>query len=97
MVISFLKEWGMLLILTALYLVAVLRYFPGDFPATLHATLVHLAAAVPFTGGLTFLTVAFLGRGEQRPPRTTILRLYIMFGIMAEFFLGLYDYLGRNV
>ena len=97
MVISFLKTWGMILVLTALYLVAVLRYFPGDFSATLHATLMHLAGAVPFAGGLTFLVVAFLGRGEKRPPWTTILRLYIMFGIMTEFFLGLYDYLGRNV
>lgn len=87
----------MLFVMTAVYLLCVVRYFPGRLHDSLLATGAHLLTAAPVTVGATILAVSVLQRmGEGRLPWDRVLRVYLTFGIIVEFFFGLYFYLAIN-
>jgi hypothetical protein len=86
-----------LVIMTAVYLLCSLRYFPGQPAATMTDTALHLLTVAPFLIG-TILIGSSLYRkttGENISwPK--LARIYLTLGIIVEFFLGLYNYLSIN-
>ena len=87
------KEKITLVLLGIIYLLASLRYFPGRWADTAVATLSHLLSAVPITIGLTILCVSILQKmAGARLPYDRVARIYLMFGVIIEFFYGLYHY-----
>ena len=92
-----LQEKAALLVMTAVYLLCVVRYFPGRLQDSLVATGMHLLSAAPFAIGGTILIVAVLQRmGNGRLPWNRVLRIFLTLGITFEFFFGLYHYLAIN-
>ena len=91
------KEKLTLLALLTVYLLASVRYFPGQPLATLMQTLIQILSAAPFTIGLVIVLVSILRRlTSERPPWHQVLRAYLFLGIIMEFLFGLYDYLGKH-
>jgi len=81
-------------VLGAIYLLCAVRYYPGRFIDTLMATVEHLLTSLPFALGLTLVVISVFARlSGQRPPRLFTVRLFLTFGIIIEFFFGLYHYL----
>ena len=81
-----------------IYLLCTVRYYPGRPVDTLIATAEHLLASIPFSLGFTLLVVSILAKvSGQRPPWIFVVRLFLTFGIIAEFFFGLYHYLASGV
>ena len=86
-----------LFVLTGVYVLFAGRYFPGRLQESLVATGMHLLVAVPIVTGVTILVVSVLQRmGDGRLPWDRILRIFLTFGIIFEFFFGLYHYLAIN-
>jgi hypothetical protein len=86
-----------LVIMTAVYLLCSLRYFPEQPAATMTDTALHLLTVAPFLIGTILIGLSFYRKttGETISwPR--IARIYLTLGIIVEFFLGLYDYLNIN-
>ena len=91
------KEKITLTLLSLVYLAASLRVFPGRWADTGVATLKHLLSAIPITIGLTILVVSILQKGAgARLPYDRIARIYLMFGIILEFFYGLSHYVTKG-
>lgn len=91
------KEKITLTLLGIVYLLASLRYFPGRWADTAVATLSHLLSAIPITIGLTILVVSALQKiAGTRLPYDRIVRIYLMFGIITEFFYGLSNYVTQG-
>lgn len=87
-----------LILLIAVYLLVSLRLFPGDWARTLQATFWHLLMVAPYTIGVTIFFAALFRRlaGGERLSWVLILRIFITVSIILEFFLGIYDYVGRS-
>ena len=91
------KNTGSAVALGVIYLLCALRYYPGRPMDTLVATAEHLLASVPFSLGFTIVVVSVLAKvSRQKPRRFFVVRLFLTFGIIAEFFFGLYNYLSSN-
>ena len=91
---SKLRERISLVILAAVYFLCSFRYYAGDWPRSLAASLVHLLDTVPYAIGLAILIVVFLQKVlAGRLPWDRIIRIYLTIGIIIEFFFGLHDYL----
>jgi len=83
--------------MSLVYLLFVVRYFPGRMRDSLVATGMHLLVAAPVAIGGTILIVSVLQRlGDGRLPWDRIWRIFLTFGIIFEFFFGLYHYLAIN-
>lgn len=91
------KEKITLAVLCIIYLLVSMRYFPGRPVDTAVATLRHLLSSVPIAIGLTIFSVSILQKmvGEKLP-YDRIARIYLAFGLIAEFFYALYDYTSRT-
>ena len=88
------KEIIYLVVLVVIYLLCVLRYFPGQPVASLKATGLHLLDVAPYVVGLTIFAVSMLNKiGDKRLPWNSIVRIYLTLGLIIEFFYGLYNYL----
>ena len=88
------KERCTLVLLTLVYLLCVVRYYPGRLQDSLLATAEHLLTVAPFSIGATILIVSVLQRlGEGRLPWDRVARVFLGLGITFEFFFGLYHYL----
>ncbi len=86
-----------LVVMTAVYLLCSLRYFPGQPAATMINTALHLLTVAPFLIGTILIGASFYRKttGEDISwPRMA--RIYLTLGIIAEFFLGIYNYLNIN-
>jgi len=89
-----LQEKAALLVMAAVYLLCVVRYFPGRLRESLAETGMHLLTAAPVAVGGTILIVSVLQRmGDGRLPWDRVLRIFLTLGIIFEFFFGLYHYL----
>ena len=83
-----------LVILTLVYLLCSLRYFPGQPTASLLTTATHLLTVAPFLIGALLLFNSFYQRQTgERPTPVKMLRLALTLGITIEFFIGIYNYL----
>ena len=86
-----------LIILSAIYLLLIIRLIPGQPGATLAETLSHLLTAAPLTIGATLIIVSLLQKQSgQKVPHIQSLRLYLTLGVMLEIIFGLYDYLSKH-
>ncbi|MBC8316586.1 MAG: inner-membrane translocator [Desulfobulbaceae bacterium] len=92
------REKIILAVLCAIYLLVSLRYFPGRPVDTIIETLRHLLSSIPIAIGMTIISVSVLQKivGEKLP-YDRIARIYLTFGLIAEFFYALYDYTSRAV
>lgn len=80
-------------ILAALYLLASVRYFPGQPGETLLATLTHLLQSLPLLVALTYLVVLVVRRvAGMAPPWPGIARIFLLIALGYEFFFALYHY-----
>ncbi len=88
------KEILYFLVLITIYLLCILRYFPGQPLASLRATGLHLLGVTPYVVGLTFFIVTLLNKiSGERLRWDRIARIYLTLGLIVEFFYGLYNYL----
>jgi len=88
------KEIFYLVLLILIYLLCILRYFPGRPLDSLRATGFHLLDVLPYVVGLTIFIVSLLRKiSKEKLPWTYIARIYLTLGLMVEFFYGLYNYL----
>ena len=91
-----LRQAATLSLLSALYLLASYRYFPGRPVDSLAATGLHLLVSAPFTGGMTLVAVSFFQRlAKERLPWPRIVRFFLTISIGYEFFFALYHYLAK--
>ena len=87
------KERISLFLLIVLYLAVTVRYFPDRPMDTLMATMRHLLDSVPYIIAVTILTVSIMQKViGAKLPHNRIIRIYLMFGLIAEFFFGVYHY-----
>ncbi len=88
------KEKISLFLLIAFYLLFSVRYFPNRPLETLSATMSHLLESVPYIIAGTILVVSVVQKVVgQKLPKNRIARIYLTFGLIAEFFFGMYHYL----
>lgn len=86
-----------LVILAILYLLASVRYFPGDLLRTAYETALHMVSFAPFTIGCTMLLVIFLQKmSKAKLPWDRRARLFLMLAFLFEVVLGLQNYLGQG-
>ncbi|MEJ2689801.1 MAG: hypothetical protein P8130_07600 [Deltaproteobacteria bacterium] len=91
------KNYLGLVVLSLVYLLCALRYFPGRPVDTLLATVEHILASVPFAVGLTLVFVSlFTKTAGRRPSKLFLARLFLTISICIEFFYGLYNYLATG-
>ena len=91
------KEKISLVLLVLVYLLVCVRYFPNRPMDTLKATLTHLFESVPYIIAVTVLVVSVMQKVVgQKLPKDRIARIYLTFGLIAEFFLGIYHYLNQG-
>jgi hypothetical protein len=91
------KEKISLFLLVVVYLLVTVRYFPNRPMETFSATMSHLLESVPYIIAVTILVVSVMQKvvGEKLP-RNRIARIYLTFGLIAEFFFGIYHYLNQG-
>lgn len=85
-----LKQFLSISLLAGLYLLININFYNWSDSSILYK-FSHLLRLIPFTAGLTLLTVAFINRqnnGRMSWPR--ILRIYFTLGILLGLFFGLY-------
>ncbi|MBW1791178.1 MAG: hypothetical protein JRJ14_02750 [Deltaproteobacteria bacterium] len=91
------KEKITLTLLCLVYGLVSLRVFPGRLVDSTVATLNHLLSAVPITIGLTIFCVSILQKMVGvKLPYDRIARIYLAFGLIAEFFYAVIDYTSRG-
>lgn len=91
------KEKILLPLLIIFYLLLTVRYFPNRPMDTLSATLNHLLESVPYVIAATIVVVSIIQKVVgQKMPKASIARIYLTFGLLAEFFFGLYHYLKQG-
>lgn len=87
------RKTVILTILATLYLLASLRYFPGQPWETLRATSGHFLQSLPFLAGVTYLAVLVAAKVAGRAPsRFGIARLFLLIGLGYEFLFALHHY-----
>ena len=90
------KEKITLFVLLLTYLLCSIRYFPGQWQHSLLATLRQMLVVAPIAVGMTLIAVSFFQRlAGEKLPGERVLRIFLMLGIIGEFFFGLADYLGQ--
>lgn len=83
-----------LAVLTAVYLLCLLRYHPARPAATIVATLSHFLTFAPFLAGGTVIVVrVFRAFAGVNPPAAVIARVFLTIGLVSELFAGIYHYL----
>jgi len=91
------KEKISLFLLIGFYLLFSVRYFPNRPMETLSATMSHLLDSVPYIIAATILVVSVMQKVVgQKLPKDRIARIYLTFGLIAEFFFGMYHYLNQG-
>ena len=86
-----------LFIMTTVYLLCGLRYFPDQPAATVINTGLHLLTVAPFLIGTILICSSFYRKTAGEPIGwQRMARIYLTMGIIVEFFLGLYHYLDIN-
>jgi len=86
-----------LAILGVVYLLASVRYFPGQAMQSMVETLIHVLSVAPINLGATVVIVAILQRlVKERLPFSRTLRLFFVVAICLEFILGLAHYFEIN-
>ena len=86
-----------LALMTAVYLLCGLRYFPGQPAKTFISTGLHLLTVAPFlVGTLLICSSLYKKTGGDHIGWPKMARIYLTMGIIVEFFLGLYNYLDIN-
>ncbi len=86
-----------LIILAILYLLASVRYFPGELARTALETALHVVSFAPFTIGCTMLLVIILQKmSRAKLPWDRVARLFLMMALLFEVILGLQNYLGQG-
>jgi len=84
-------------ILVIVYLLASVRFFPGEAAKTVVETLLHLFSVAPISLGATLIIVALLQRlAGDRLPVNRIIRVFLLVAIFLEFILGLSHYYTVN-
>jgi len=91
------KEKVSLFLLILVYMLVTVRYFPNRPMDTLAATVSHLLESVPYIIAVTIVVVSVMQKvvGEKLP-KNRIARIYLTFGLIAEFFFGMYHYLNQG-
>ncbi len=86
-----------LLVLTGVYVLCSLRYFPGNVIKTAVETVLQIVTIAPLPGGATLVLVNFLQRSAgQKMPWDRMARIYLTLGLMVEIIFGVHDYLGQG-
>ena len=86
-----------LAVLVVVYLLASVRYFPGQAMHSMVETLIHVLSVAPINLGATLVIVAVLQRlAKERLPFSRSLRLFLVVAICLEFILGLAHYFELN-
>ena len=86
-----------LALMTAVYLLCGLRYFPGQPTTTFISTGMHLLTVAPFLVGTILICSSFYKKtAGDTVSWQKMIRIYLTMGIIVEFFLGLYNYLDIN-
>jgi hypothetical protein len=86
-----------LTIMTLVYLLCSLRYFPEQPATSLFNTFTHLLTVAPFLIGALLLFNSFYQRqAGERPTPAKMLRIALTLGITIEFFIGIFNYLKIN-
>jgi hypothetical protein len=91
------KSYISLLVLTGVYLLCSLRYFPGNWMKTVVESVLQIVTIAPLPGGATLVLVSFLQRSAgEKMPWDRMVRIYLTLGVMVEILFGVHDYLGRG-
>jgi len=91
------REQISLAVLIVVYLLASVRYFPGQAMHSLVETLIHVLSVAPISLGATLVIVAVLQRlVKERLPFSRTLRLFLVTAICLEFILGLAHFFEMN-
>ena len=91
------REQISLVILVVVYLLASVRYFPGQAVQSIVETLIHVLKVAPINLGATLVIVAVLQRlVKERLPFSRNLRLFLVVAICLEFILGLAHFFEMN-
>ena len=91
--ISKLKEYLSYFLLTVVYLLCSIRYFPGRRLDTLLETVDHIASIGPYTIGATIVIASVLHKiSNERLPWKSIIRIFLAVSIVLELILGIADY-----
>ncbi len=89
------NESATLAIITIVYILLSVRYFPGQFLKTLTWTVLQILTVAPLTIGGTIIIVILLQKSmDAKIPRDRIIRIFLTLGIIIELLYGLYNYLG---
>ncbi|MBU0675789.1 MAG: hypothetical protein KJ950_14200 [Proteobacteria bacterium] len=92
-----LREKISLTLLTGLFMVCSLRYYPDHPRQTALVTGQHLLTLAPFLVGTALITNALFQRlSGDKPSRVNLFRIGLTLGITIEFILGIYHYLAIN-
>lgn len=87
------QEYVSFFLLTLVYSVSSLRYFPGRWLDTLWASAVHVMSIGPYTIGGTLVVASILQKlAKERIPWKNILRLFLAISILIELFIGISHY-----
>jgi len=87
------RQTIILTILAACYLLASVRYFPGQPWDSLLATTGHLLQSLPFLAAATYLGVLVARRVVgQAPSWFSIARLFLLIALGYEFIFALHHY-----
>jgi len=79
--------------LAVIYLLASIRYFPGQAVRSAVETMSHMLRVAPISLGLTLIIVAILQKlVKERLPLSRAARIFLVSGICLEFALGLSHY-----
>ncbi len=91
------REQISLSLLAVVYLLASVRYFPGQALHSMVETMIHVLSVAPINLGATLIIVAVLQRlVKERLPLSRTLRFYFVVAICLEFILGLAHYFEMN-
>jgi hypothetical protein len=86
-----------LAILTLIYLLCSLRYFPNQPTASLLSTATHLLTIAPFlVGAILFFNSFYQRQTGERPVAAKMVRIGLTMGIIIEFFIGLNNFWESN-
>lgn len=79
--------------LSAVYLLASVRYFPGQTLRSVHETTIHMLSVAPVSLGFTLIIAAVLQKMlKERLPFSRTARIFLVSSICLEFLLGLAHY-----
>lgn len=83
-----------LVVLVFFYLLASVRYFPGDLGKTGVESLIHMMGVAPFTIGCTLLFVSVFQKSSRtKLPWDRVARIFLMMALFFELLLGIQDYI----